>query len=245
MADPIVFLPGLLCNHLVFRPQTEILSPNYPTFVTDLTHHASVADMARHVLVDAPASFTLVGMSMGGYVALELFRQAPSRIERLVLMDTSARADDDETRRRRRGLISLSRKGRFKGVTRQLLPRLIHPDRLTDVDLTETIMEMAAEIGREAYVRQQTAILQRPDSRPTLADIKCPTLVICGRQDLLTPFERSEEIAERIANAELHIIDRAGHLTALEQPDKVNRLLLDWLRRTEIWPQPGARYPDP
>lgn len=229
MATPIVFLPGLLCNRTVFGPQTESLSPNYPTLVTELTHHDSVAALARQVLAEAPDRFTLVALSMGGYVAFEVLRQDADRVETLVLFDTSARADDDATRRRRRGLIALSRQGRFKGVTQRLLPLLVHPDRLGDVELTDTIMKMAAEIGRDAYLRQQTAILNRPDSRPLLPSITCPTLVVCGREDALTPLERSREIAEAVPGGTLEIIEKAGHLPTLERPHAVNRILMRWL----------------
>lgn len=232
MAAPIVFLPGLLCNRTVFGPQTESLSPNHPTFVTELTHHDSVAALARQVLTEAPDRFTLIGLSMGGYVAFEVLRQAMARVERLVLFDTSARPDDDTTRRRRRGLIALSRQGRFKGVTQRLLPQLVHPSRLDDRVLTDTIINMASDIGREAYLRQQTAILGRPDSRPLLPSITCPTLVVCGREDMLTPLQRSREIAEAIPGGTLEIIEQAGHLVTLERPDVVNRILLRWLEAT-------------
>ena len=232
MAAPIVFLPGLLCNHALFTAQTEILSPNYPILVTDLTQKDSVSGLARQVLAEAPERFSLIGLSMGGYVAFEIMRQDPSRVVRLALLDTSARTDDDATRRRRRGLIALSKQGRFRGVTQRLLPLLVHPDRLEDTDLAQTIMKMATEVGREAYLRQQTAILGRPDSRQLLAKIRCPTLVVCGRQDALTPLERSEEIADGIPGATLEIIEEAGHLVTLERPNKVNRILTRWLHRT-------------
>jgi len=233
MATPIVFLPGLLCNHTVFGPQTESLSPNYPTFVTELTQHDSVAALARQVLNEAPDRFTLIALSMGGYVAFEVLRQAMSRVEKLVLFDTSARPDDDATRRRRRGLIALSRQGRFKGVTQRLLPQLVHSSRLGDHALTNTIIDMASEIGREAYLRQQTAILGRPDSRPLLPSIACSTLVVCGREDVLTPLQRSREIAEAVPDGTLEIIEQAGHLVTLERPDAVNRILLRWLETTD------------
>lgn len=233
MVAPIVFLPGLLCNHTVFGPQTENLSQNYPIIVSELTGHDTVTGLARQVLESAPARFTLVGLSMGGYVAFEVLRQDPARVVRLVLFDTSARADDDLTRRTRKGLIDLSRRGRFKGITQRLLPRLIHPDRLADAELTRSIMVMAEAIGRDAYLRQQTAILNRPDSRSMLAGITCPTLVVCGRQDALTPLTRSEEIAAGIRGAQLQIIEDSGHLTTLEKPDEVNRILVRWLDRTE------------
>lgn len=229
MVCPIVFLPGLLCNRALFIPQTENLSSKYLKLVSELSHQDSVAGMARHVLDRAPQRFSLVGFSMGGYVAFEVMRQDPDRVDRLILIDTSARPDDAQTRRQRTGMIALARRGRFNGVSQRLLPRLVHPDRLDDTLLVQTVYAMAADIGRDGFIRQQTAILGRPDSRPLLAKIARPTLVICGRQDVLTPVERSEEIASDIKSARLAIIEDAGHLTPLEQPDDVTDLVADFL----------------
>jgi pimeloyl-ACP methyl ester carboxylesterase len=182
------------------------------------------------VLTQAPACFALAGLSMGGYVALEILRQAPQRVMKLALFDTSARADTPEQQERRRLLLALSRSGQFKGVTPRLLPLLIHPDRLQDKDLTTNVMAMAERVGRAAFANQQTAILNRIDSRPFLKNITCPTLVVGGKQDAITPPEIVREIADGVAGAHFEMIEECGHLSPLEQPQIVNDLMRLWLK---------------
>ena len=227
---PLVLLPGLLCDHLLFRHQSETLADLAAPVVADLTGHDSIADMAAHVLATAPKTFALAGLSMGGYVAQEVMRQAPERVERLALMDTTARADTPEQTERRRALLALASRGRFKGVTPRLLPMLIHTDRLEDEALTGPVMRMAESIGPDAFVRQQTAIMGRIDGRPHLADIACPTVVICGRQDVLTPPDMAAEIADGIDGAKLVIVEDCGHLATLERPRTVSAVLRYWLQ---------------
>ncbi len=166
---------------------------------------------------------------MGGYAAFEFMRQAPERIDRLALLATAANADDDERAARRRDLIALAERGKFKGVTPRLLPMFLHPDRLDDEALTAAVMAMAENVGRDAFLKQQKAIIARPDSRPGLADIAAPTVVICGRQDAATPLPRSQEIAAGIPGARLCVIEECGHLSAMERPHAVTPLLRDWL----------------
>ncbi len=225
-----MLLPGLLCDSALWEPQRTGLADIADVTVADLTRHDSIKAMAGSVLETAPPRFCLAGLSMGGYVALEIMRQAPDRVERLALLDTSARVDTAENFRRRRGLISLARMGRFKGVTPRLLPMLLHPDRLSDEGLTQLVMDMAERVGQEAFIRQQTAILGREDSRPGLSSIDCPTLVICGRQDQITPPELSEELAAGIPQAELFILENCGHLSSIERPDEVNAHFRRWLQ---------------
>jgi pimeloyl-ACP methyl ester carboxylesterase len=157
-------------------------------------------------------------------------RRAPERVSRLALLDTSARPDTPEQSARRRGLIELAQKGRFLGVTPRLLPQLLHPDHVRDRTIANTVVQMARSVGREGFIAQQRAIMGRPDSRPDLGRIACPTLVLGGRQDAITPPEVLEEIARCIRGAELRLIDRCGHLAPLEQPEAVTQALADWLR---------------
>ena len=222
-------LPGLLCDGVLFDHQTTYLDEVASTWVADLTRHDSVSAMADFVLGTAPQRFALAGLSMGGYVAFEIMRRMPERVTRLALLDTSARPDTPEQHRRRRGLLALSESGRFQGVTPRLLPQLVHPDRQAERDLTDPIMHMAERIGQGAFRSQQTAIMNRPDSRPGLPDIDVPTMVICGRQDSLTPLDRSQEIAALIPDARLAIVEECGHLSAMERPHAVTALLRDWL----------------
>lgn len=226
---PLVLLPGLLCDPTLWEHQSLHLAEIAEPEVADLTGADSVAALATHVLAQAPARFALAGLSMGGYVAFEILRQAPERVAKLTLIDTSARADTPEQVRRRQGLISLAGSGRFRGVTPRLLPLLIHPDRQMEEALTGPIMAMAERIGPQAFKRQQTAILTRPDSRPSLGAITCPTLIIVGRQDALTPPEIAAETTAGIPGARLAIIEDCGHLAPLERPQAVTALMRDWL----------------
>jgi pimeloyl-ACP methyl ester carboxylesterase len=226
---PLLLLPGLLCDAALWQPQTMALADIAAPIVCDLMRHDSLPAMAASVLADAPEYFSLAGLSMGGYVAQELMRQAPQRVLRLALLDTSARADTEEQLARRRGLIEITHKGEFKGVTPRLLPLFIHPDRLGDAALVDTVTSMTERVGKDAFLRQQTAIMGRPDGRADLKRIACPTLVLCGRQDVLTPPIVHEEIAAEIRGARLEIIEDCGHLSTLEAPEQVNRALRDWL----------------
>ena len=227
---PLVLVPGLLCDRHLWQHQDETLSDIADVSIVDMTQDGTVGDMAARVLREAPPRFALAGLSMGGYVAHEVMRRAPERVTKLALVDTSARADTEEQLKRRRDLIDQVGLGKFKGVTKRLLPLLILPDRLSDDALVKTVQAMAEHVGKEAFLRQQNAIMTRPDSRGGLADIKCPTLVMCGRQDALTPLELHEEMAAAIADATLVIIEESGHLAPLEQPHAVSAVLRYWLQ---------------
>lgn len=226
---PLILLPGLLTDASLWRHQTETLSDIAAMSVADLTGDDQLGPMASRILAAAPETFALAGLSMGGYLAFEIMRQAPERVRRLALLDTSPLADSVEQTARRRGLIDLARTGDFKGVTQRLLPLLIHPDRIRDAALSRTIMEMAGHIGRDAFVRQQTAIMNRPDSRHDLGLIHCPTLVLCGRQDGLTPLSVHADMAAAIPHAALVVIEDCGHLAPLERPNAVSAVLRYWL----------------
>jgi pimeloyl-ACP methyl ester carboxylesterase len=230
MAKPsLVLLPGLLCDAALWQAQVERFADRFTVTVADLTRDDSLRGMAGRVLASAPERFALAGLSMGGYVAQEILREAPGRVSRAALLDTSARPDTPEQVERREALIKLAQTGKFKGVTPRLLPLLIHADRLSDRALTGIVMAMAEGVGQAAFVRQQRAILRRPDGRPALAKIACPTLVVCGRDDVVTPLAFSEEIARAIPEAHLVVIESCGHLSALEHPDAVNAAFEDWL----------------
>ena len=197
--------------------------------MADLSGSDSIAGLAAHVLATAPARFALIGLSMGGYVAFEILRRAPERVTRLALLDTQARADTDEAKARRRGLMELAQKGEFKGVTPRLLPLFVHLDALGDPQIVATVQGMAESTGKDGFLRQQTAIMHRPDSRPGLRAIACPTLILAGREDQLTPVALQLEMAQLIPDATLVLLPRCGHLAPLERPEPVTRQLMGWL----------------
>jgi pimeloyl-ACP methyl ester carboxylesterase len=226
----LVLVPGLLCDAALWRGQIDDLGDIAQPWVADVTQDDSMTAMARRVLAEAPPGrFALAGLSMGGYVAQAIMREAPERVERLALLDTSAMADTPEQSVRRRGLIELAEKGDFKGVTPRLLPLFVHPDRLSDKPLTDAVMAMTERVGRDAFLRQQRAIMGRPDNRPNLPKIDCPSLVLCGREDQMTPLAWSEQIASLIPGARLEIIEHCGHLTTMERPWETSVALRQWL----------------
>jgi pimeloyl-ACP methyl ester carboxylesterase len=226
---PLLFIPGLLCDAALWQSQINHLKDIADCMVADTTRHDRIAALAQDVLMTAPPKFALAGLSMGGYVSLEIMRQAPERVLKLAIFDSTARADTPQQQERRRLLLSLSRHGQFKGVTPRLLPMLIHPARLDDAALTGLITQMAERVGRAAFIHQQTAILHRQDSRPFLGNITCPTLIAGGRQDAITGPELLQELADNIPGARFEIVENCGHLLPLEQPDSANLLLRQWL----------------
>jgi len=224
----LLLLPGLLCDAALWRQAAADLAPVATCIIADVTRDDSLAAMAERALALAPPRFALAGLSMGGYLAFEILRRAPDRVTRLALFDTSARPDTPLQARRRRGLMALSRAGAFRGVTPRLLPQLLHPENL-DGPIGAAVSAMAARVGRDAFLRQQAAILGRPDSRPDLAGITVPTLVAVGEQDALTPPDRAREIADGVPGARFALIPGAGHLPPLERPAAVTALLRAWL----------------
>lgn len=226
----VVFVPGLLCDRQLWQPQLDALAASADTWVADVTRDDTMAGMAARVLAEAPYQrFALAGLSMGGYVAMQIMRQAPQRVARLALLDTQARADTAEAQERRYALIELTRQGKFAAVPDRLLPLFLHASRLNDPQLVSVVRSMASNVGAEAFVRQQHAIMHRPDSRESLARIACRTLVLCGEHDMLTPLDRHEEMKQIIPNAQLVVVRGSGHLPTIEKPDETNRALAAWL----------------
>ena len=227
----LMLLPGLLCDDALWTHQVASLGAVADVRVSDLTREDNIPDMARHVLARAPERFALAGLSMGGYVAQEIMRQAPDRVQRLALIDTNARADLPEQSKRRKALMGEAEHGQFIGIGPKLLPNLVHPDFAKDETIAATVLGMAARVGKDAFLRQQNAIMHRVDGRADLAHVTCPTLVLCGEDDALTPVKAHEEMVAAIGdNANLVIVPHCGHLSTIEQPDAVSAALLDWLR---------------
>jgi len=227
---PVVLIPGLLCSPRFYAAQIPALWRFGPVTVADHTRDNSMAGIAKRILADAPPHFALAGHSMGGYIAFEILRQAPDRVTRLALLDTSARADTPEQTAKRKEQIAQAQAGRFNELPDALYPNFVHPSRREDAALRGIVHAMAEDAGAEAFVRQLTAIMHRVDSLPGLPDIRCPTLVLVGDADVPTPPERAAEITDGIAGARLVTIPDCGHLTALERPDTVTQALVEWLR---------------
>ena len=226
---PIVLIPGLLASARLYAPQIPKLWLSGPVMIADHTRDLSMGAIARRILGAAPPRFALAGLSMGGYISLEIVRQAPARVVKLALLDTSARPDTPEAIQVRRAQMALAATGRLDDVADNQFERMVAEARRADPGLRETNLRMAREVGVAAFARQQTAIMGRVDSRPTLKDIRCPSLVLVGENDALTPPDLAAEIAAGIAGARLVTVPKCGHLSTLEQPDVVTRALVEWL----------------
>lgn len=225
---PLVLLPGLLCDARLWRDPAAALADVAPVHHADLTLDDSVAGMAARVLAAAPPVFALAGLSMGGYVAFEILRQAPHRVARLALLDTSARTDPPKRLAVRKAGLALAEAGRFAGVTRKLLPQLVHESRV-DTEVGEEVMAMAQRVGRDAFLRQQRAILDRPDSQPLLPALAMPTVIGVGDDDRMTAPEESRILHAGIPGARLHVFTDCGHLPPMEKPQETTALLRAWL----------------
>jgi pimeloyl-ACP methyl ester carboxylesterase len=229
MVATLVILPGLLEDADGFQHQIAHLRELASCTVADLTRADTIAGLAKEALRQAPEGpLCLAGHSMGGYVALEMMRQAPQRVQRLALLNTNARPDSPEATENRRRLMALAEK-EFKSVIQALMPKLVTEQHLQDLDITGTITEMALGTGKDAFMSQQKAIIGRIDSRPHLSAIRCKTLVLAARRDALMPLEVLQELANGIRGSTLAVVEDSGHMASLEQPEEVATLLEAWL----------------
>jgi pimeloyl-ACP methyl ester carboxylesterase len=225
----VVLVTGQLLTHEVWGETLPALRAHHDVTLADHTQDDTIAGMAERLLAAAPPTFDLVGQAMGGFVAFEVLRRAPQRVRRLALLSTLAPNDGPAQTERRQGYIRLVEDGRFAEVVEERLPILVHSDRRDDAPLIDLIRRMAQDTGAETFTTQQRAIMSRADSRPGLAAIPCPTLVIRGDEDGITTAQHADEIATAILGARLERLAHCGHLTTLEQGPATAKLLVDWL----------------
>jgi pimeloyl-ACP methyl ester carboxylesterase len=227
---PIVLVPGLGSSVRTHLPILPALWRHGSVFVANQTRDDTIEAMAARVLSEAPERFSLIGHSLGGYIVLEMIRQQPNRIVRLALLNTSARPDTAEATKLRNERVAEARAGRYMEMQAANFPQSVHPDRVNDPLLIETSRLTREDSGAEAFIRQQAAIIARIDSRPYLKDIRVPTLVLSGDNDMLISNEYSKEMAAMIPGATLVIVPDCGHLAPLERPEATSAALDDWLR---------------
>jgi pimeloyl-ACP methyl ester carboxylesterase len=230
MRTPLLLIPGHLCDHALWAHQTRHLADIAEMSVATMDGGSSVDAMARAILAKAPGRFAMAGLSMGGYVALEIMRKAPQRVERLALLDTAAGGNSPTATDRRRRHMALAREGKFDAVVEEFCQMVVPPARYADAALMDEMRRMMHRIGPELAVQQQQALLDREDMRATLGRISCPTLVLCGRQDTLTPLAGHEEIARGVPEAKLVVVEACGHMAPMEQPEAVTAVLRYWLQ---------------
>jgi pimeloyl-ACP methyl ester carboxylesterase len=227
---PILLIPGLVSSPRIFAPVVPALWRFGPVTVANHIRDDNMAVIARRILAEAPPRFALAGHSMGGYIAFEIMRQAGERVAKLALINTQARPDTPEISERRRGQIARAKAGEFHAILDELFPLFVHPSRRDNADLRKLIHDMGDDIGADAFVRQQTAVIGRADSRSTLAVISCPTLVLTSDEDHTIPNSLSAEMADGIPRAKLMVTADCGHLAQVEQPQATADALVEWLR---------------
>ncbi|MEH2479520.1 pimeloyl-ACP methyl ester carboxylesterase [Nitrobacteraceae bacterium AZCC 2146] len=227
---PIMLVAGLAASPRIYAPIIPALWRFGPVTVANHIRDDNMGAIARRILAEAPPRFALAGHSMGGYIAFEIIRQAPERVIRLALINTQARPDTLEASAGRRGQIARVQAGQFHEVLDAAFPGFVHPSRRDDPELRQLVHGMGDDIGPDAFVRQQTAVMGRPDSRPTLSAIRCPTWVLTGDQDNTIPNSLSVEMADAIEGAALTIIPNCGHLPQVEQPQATADALLSWVQ---------------
>ena len=222
-----VFIPGLLCTEWLFHKQFDIVSGT--AVFADTRWHETITGMAEAALAQTCGQLVPIGLSMGGYVALEMARLAPVRISAMALFSTNCRQDNDTQRTHRKQAIRLAQQNEFRGVTRQFLGKLLSPQALADTALVNGVLAMAADIGRVTFARQQQAILGRRAQHNTLASLNVPLSIVCGTSDTLTPPALSQEMADLAPHANLHLLPNVGHLSTLEAGDACRHVLIDLL----------------
>lgn len=227
---PLILLPGMMCDERLFTPQIDAFSGERDVSVFALSDHVTITDLAADILAKSPDRFALVGLSMGGIVAMEMMAQAAERIEKIALFDTNPLAEVDEVKQRRQPQLDAVKQGRLRDVMRdEMKPNYLSKGPRREAVL-KTCMDMALDLGPEVFIRQSHALMDRVDQTKTLKNIDVPTLILCGRDDTLCPLSRHELMHQLVPHSTLDIIENAGHLPTLEQPETTNESLRKWLK---------------
>lgn len=231
MSEPLVLLPGMMCDARLFGPQIAELSADTAVMVAPITQGERIEEIASSLLDLLPKRFALAGLSMGGIVAMELLRRAPDRITRIALMDTNPLAETPVIAANREPQIVKVRSGRMLEVMRdEMKPNYLAPGPYRG-EVLDLVMDMAETLGPDVFIRQSRALQRRKDQQATLRKCKVPTLVLCGAHDALCPVKRHTFMAELIPFAELVVLDDAGHLPTLEQPAETTAALRNWMQQ--------------
>ena len=230
-SDPVVFLPGMMCDARLFAPQLADLSRDMAVTVAPVTGGDRIEEIASGLLDVLPQRFALAGLSMGGIVAMDILRRAPDRVTRIVLMDTNSLAETPQSAAGYEPFIIKLRAGRIAEAVEMMLGRDVLAPGPARAGVMSALVEMAEDLGVAAIIRQTRALQRRRDYQSVLRRCKVPALVLCGAHDTLTPLKRHEFMAELIPNATLTVIPEAGHLPVLEQPEVTTAALRGWLKR--------------
>lgn len=231
MSEPLVLLPGMMCDARLFGPQIAELSADMAITMAPITKGERIEEIASGLLDLLPARFALAGLSMGGIVAMELLRRAPDRVTRIALMDTNPLAETPVVAANREPQIVKVRAGRLMEVMRdEMKPHYLAPGPHRD-HVLELVMDMAEVLGPEVFIRQSRALQRRRDQQAVLRKCRVPALVLCGAHDQLCPVKRHSSMAELIPYAELVVLEGSGHLPTLEQPAETTDALRKWMKK--------------
>jgi pimeloyl-ACP methyl ester carboxylesterase len=232
--DNLILLPGTLCDGSLFQQQVEAFDDFAQCTIGDHSSSDDLQKVAANILDCTKGDFSVMGLSYGGIIAFEMWRQAPERMKRLILLNTTFKLPSSETRIKQQRFVSMARRGEFKEIiVNNLKDTLLHPDHAAMPDIRKQVLDMALKTGKEKYYKQINSQLGRPDSTTDLHFIKCPTLIITGRQDKICTPEIHAQMAAMIPNSKLEIIENCGHLTTLEQPEKVSEVIRKWWLTTD------------
>ena len=222
-------VPGMMCDERIFSPQIEELSKNLEVTVADISSFPTVRELASDLLKKAPKSFSLLGHSMGGIVAMEIYSQEPNRIEKLILMDTNPKAELDEVKLKREPQIKDVREGKLLEVMRDEMKPNYLAESENKSSVLDVCMDMALSLGPDVFINQSRALQKRADQLNTIQSINIPVLIMCGSEDKLCTVERHEMMHNMISDSDLKIINNAGHMPTLEQPRETTEVIKEWL----------------
>jgi len=229
MKDPLMMIPGTLCDHTLFKHQVEGLKDLADCHIGNISSSDDLKIVAANIIAQINGDFSILGLSYGGIIAFEIWRQVPTRINKMILLNTNHREASEATREKQQRFLGMSMIGEFREITTDFLKdAMLHPDHAKLPEMRDAILKMALNTGEENFYRQIKAQLGRPDSTKDLSNIKCPTLVMTGMEDKVCTPEIHKEIAQLIPNSKLVIIEKCGHLSTMEQPDEVNRNIVNW-----------------
>ncbi|MEJ7740240.1 MAG: alpha/beta hydrolase [Chitinophagaceae bacterium] len=234
MKDHLIMIPGTLCDASLFHHQVQAFSDFAQCTIGDHSSSDALQRVAANILDSTEGDFSVMGLSYGGIIAFEMWRQAPERMKRLILLNTTFKLPSSETRITQQRFVSMARRGEFKEIiANNLKDAMLHPDHALMPGIRKHILDMALGVGKDKFYKQIKSQLGRPDSTADLPFIKCPTLIITGRQDKVCTPEIHAQMAAMIPNSTLEIIENCGHLTTLEQPGKVNEVIRKWWLTTD------------
>lgn len=229
---PLLLLPGMMCDARLFQPQIDALSGRIPLISAPIGNHDTMQALAEEILNYAPPLFAMAGLSMGGILAMEVLRQAPDRVDRIALIDTNPLAELPEVQARRAPQIEAAKNGELRRIMRDEMKPNYLADGPNMGAILDLCMAMATDLGADVFINQSLALRDRPDQCETLRRFERPTLVLCGREDKLCPIERHQMMHDLLPNSHLQVVDGAGHLPTLEQPEITTAALLRWLEDT-------------